>query len=269
MDLKQGQSWFSRPAKRQKIRAGLLVALFLSIFIASSSYGEEQAGITSLTQESVLQHPIRELQFNEQSMFSLIYSVIHDAGIPICFDQLPPYGGRTESFYLLLETNTLHSFLTSLAGQDGQYVWSEEDGLVNILQASKTNSTDYPLNTILTTFKVESLPLAEVLCRLPENIGACSKARMYSDTNNPIRELVKLYSTPVSVDMQNVSVREILNELCRRIGDCIWIGGGQQGRREIVFWPMPSRYVGGDRQVERQSSNSPMNVEHEQGKPLN
>jgi hypothetical protein len=132
---------------------------------------------------------------------------------------------------------TCREMLDLLVSLDPTYVWSEDSGVANLVVASAWALPGYPFNIVLAGFRTASVPYELAFFNCPQDL--CPERRHVALFWRPEVAALAAGGTVghgpnegprVTVNMANVTPREILNEVARQTR-MSWIA---QSREELV-----------------------------------
>lgn len=151
---------------------------------------------------------------------------------------------------LSLQNTTPRQILDKLVALDPSFIWTEEQGVANVIMRSAYDCSTYPFNLTVDKFSVVDRPYSEVfigepyvwgLFQLPQvspalRIGHASKW--------PTK-----FEPQVTFEMSGASVRKIVNRVAREVGmswSLVWndCAPTESCRSSAIFWMIPQVWVG-------------------------
>jgi len=157
-----------------------------------------------------------------------LLSVNERAGLPLPISPPVPTPPAVPPLVSLeAKGETVATILNRLVQQDPAYTWEETDGLINVYRKGLLQRADYPLNCRIRELAVTNVPQTSALWKLftmiPYNRG---DLRILLPPQPSPRE------QPVSVELREVSVRQALNEIARKIS-ASWCAELEPGVEQI------------------------------------
>ena len=145
----------------------------------------------------------------------------------LCGIEVIPWPGSPEGLApaqlqrvsLSLQQTTPRQILDKLVSMDPTFTWVEKEGVANIVMRQSYKTPDYPLNKHIAHFKVDDRPYTMVfggpylpagLFQLPE----VHESLAFGSSGRWPREFEPL----VSLDIVDATVRDIINQVARKMG---------------------------------------------------
>jgi len=165
-----------------------------------------------------------------------------EAKVPICLETIPHRKGtpqeRVAAF--AIRAPTVDDVLKRIFGADSPYYSEENDGIINVIPRQAKEDPAYPLNRRIARFWAENKPLRETLnelIRLARESGVEPGDFGFGLGGN-LKTVEAFYNTPVTLSIEDATIREILNAIARQVGSCNWSYVGVIGRRNFGFLPL-------------------------------
>lgn len=119
---------------------------------------------------------------------------------------------------LSLQQATPKQILDKLVSMDTTFIWFEDQGIANLVMRQAYESTDYPLNNRIPEFQVKDRPYTMVFGGryLPALFGL-PQVRDYLVFGSSGR-WPREFEPQVSVDAVDATVRQIINQVARKVG---------------------------------------------------
>ncbi|MHC4337804.1 MAG: hypothetical protein ACYSTG_07640 [Planctomycetota bacterium] len=139
---------------------------------------------------------------------------------------------------LSIQHATPGQILDKLVSMDPNFIWFEDQGIANLVMREAYESPDYPLNRRIPHFQVKDRPLTRVFSAPRDALFGLSEVWESLAFGGGARWPVE-FEPRVSVDAIDLTVRQIINEVARKVG-MSWSavasrGYAGNGRRRVGF----------------------------------
>lgn len=241
----------NQSSKKVYIRG--LVVIGLICILAFSLHLKGNSGGT----KDMLQNPVPFYRVENLPFSWAVRSLADEANVPICLETIciPRISRRKPELRINLEirNTTPKEILDALVAKDRRYFWYEDNGIINFLPREVKEDKTYPLNRKLAKFKVDAKPLRKVITiftKQARDQAALAPVQFsFADWGSVLGKsnylcIKKFYKTPVTLDLRDVTLRDILNEIAIQIGDCYWTYTGAENYPTFKFVPFLEKWRG-------------------------
>lgn len=195
---------------------------------------------------SFISQMVETVNLDQVTMFDATHELSVNTGVPINFEAADD---DQKKLSLHLDDITLSDALDLLVSENLKYTWREnkEAKVITVFPKNVLDDYAYPLNQRIDSFKIENLEDRKILTKIKRNFSVDlylpSGVKIYvggRDTYERAKEARK-----VSLDLRNVSVRDILNHIVAEQGISRWTYTGEPDRKFVQFVqiPFPRKYV--------------------------
>lgn len=198
----------------------LVVLVALSFILICCAEGEER----------MLDRKVNIFKIEDGTMREAVRKLASKHKLPICLETefIDTSKGETEKrlISLYLKNKTIRQILEALVKQDNRYCWQEDfkNEIINVIPCEVKDNKAYPLNRRISRFSLKDKNEGEIISELAKQarIKADDFSLAYGGTLTP-EFMDALDNTRMTISLRDVTVREILNAIARKKGNCNWV----------------------------------------------
>jgi hypothetical protein len=151
-------------------------------------------------------------------------------GIPVCFEESRPHSDDPERLSLSLTKSSIRKILDELVMQmPNTYYWEEYRSLVgkgyvlNVLSFSSQSNPDHPMNIQSESGELHNITASEALAGIDRLIPELVR-RFHPGgiAGSSLTGIGRVKSITINMSYEDLSVRQILNEIAIRSGGYCW-----------------------------------------------
>jgi len=190
--------------------------VLLILISALTGFGQQPA-------DDFLSRSVPEMRMARVGVHQILSRLSVRYRVPIGFEAIPSETPPqpNEVISINIENGTVRDVLNAITEADSRYRWEEVDGVINVFPRERQ---DEILEVVVREFQVNRMPAArvrEAITDLPE-----VKARLDSLGVSPLHLTLMPHirdRSLISLNLRNVTVRDILNEIARRSTSRYWV----------------------------------------------
>jgi hypothetical protein len=194
-------------------------ALMLLLMLSPTSHFAVQQ-----TDDDLLSRPIFNLKAEKMSTLGLLKELAVNYKVPVGFEEATPDNGveSAPEIDINLQRGTVKDVLDIITGVDSKYEWKVIDGVINVYPKIRQNNI---LDIVVQQFSVNresKSDISEALTDLPE-----VKAKLMEMKVRPLQftigSLAAEGRSTIVLQVQNVTVRKLLNEIAKQSDSYYWV----------------------------------------------
>lgn len=212
----------AEPVHGGRRRPGAVAIAVLATILAAGAVRAQSVSVTQQVQRTLPAFTVR------QATLGHAMTLLHTQGVPVCYEQLnrKPEGSREvirPPVNLDLANATVGSALDAIVANAGAYRWEthEAEGVVNVLPL------DSYAEKLRLNVSAKGQGLLDVVWRGDLHL---EESGIYLVHDGPW-----LPNPPVTLNMQNATLKDVLNALVAQAPGWAWQLVGVEGRRSLTF----------------------------------
>jgi hypothetical protein len=169
------------------------------------------------------------------SLSAVLRQIAADYQIPIGFEQITPDGWKDEpDVHLTHGPVALKDALNEITSEDPRYSWALRDNVINVFP--RVEQFDI-LNVQVKRFRSNSPDASDLACLIfeIESVRISMSELHLEPMNIRVGSLGGGWEKRVKIDIQNISLRTLLNRIAVESEDHYWVTGTWGGNQMIGF----------------------------------